>query len=495
MATVSPLTRIQHAVVPPADARVDRWHVSPVVDLLAYHGSWLLVLVPLLFFGADRYTDYLHLYVLVMVVSFTHRHFTFPYVYFDPQIFRRFPVRFVVAPALAVGAFIATIFLYYWKVPALFWSPVHALAVVGGLGLAAQLILHSRAGQEPRLGAVGVAAIPLLLAGTLDLFVPIGAIPTAQVWMAAMLGSSGVLAFEARRKGSGGLAFIAPVALLGLGLASFVPALHAGVFPLQRFRFMEIIQGAFVVGAVWNVWHVYMQKFGIFRMYSAKSGVDPQRRTPHAVDRLLVFSWVPLVVVSLAVTAGDALSASRAAAAWAQWIGATVAPTAPVLLPLGWLLVAVAVALFLRGEWKADRWSNPARLTAALSLVSINAMFLFFDPIKVYIAFGFAHAIEYMVFVWAFQRRRYQAPLEHRPLMGWLTRRPWLLYGGLLIGIGGTYMMFAYGHRLFGWDRPEIFGVTLVKLAFYWTIWQQLLHFWFDGFLWKMRVPANRASL
>ena len=35
------------------------------------------------------------------------------------------------------------------------------------------------------------------------------------------------------------------------------------------------------------------------------------------------------------------------------------------------------------------------------------------DPVRAFLAFSFSHAVEYMVFVWAFQRRRYAAPLPH----------------------------------------------------------------------------------
>lgn len=518
MATVGPGTRLTSAIVPPPDASVPRWHISPAVDGLAYHASWLLILVPLLFFGPDRFRDYVGLYVLVMVLSFSHRHATFPYVYFDRQVFQRHPVRFVVAPALAIAAFVASPLLYGWTVPALTWSGVHVVTLVGALAVLVQLIRQTRVGHAPRLLALAVAAVPLLGAAAADLFWDPGPNAIAGVWLVALLATSGVLAFEGLRAARSGPELAvettdaAPVAvatpspsrwwhlavpalLLILGGLALLPTLQIGLLPTAPFKFKTVIRGAFFAGAVWNVWHVYMQKFGILRMYSAKSGVEPDKRAPHAVDRLLVFSWVPLVVLTLAVTGGEALSANRSAAFWTEMIAAYLAPVAPVLLPLGWGLVAVAVGLFLRAEWRADRWSNPARLMAALSLVGINAMFLFVDPIKVYIAFGFAHAVEYMVFVWAFQRRRYHAPLQHRPLMGWLTRRPLILWGGFAVLVCGSYFFAAHGHRIFGWDKPELFGTSLIRLAFFWTIWQQLLHFWYDGFLWKMRLPTVRASL
>lgn len=479
-------------ILPRPDAHSPRWHISPAVDLLGYHLAWVAILVPLLFYGIDRYTDYLHLYVLVMVASFTHRHFTFPYVYLDRQVFAKHPYRFIVAPALALWAFLATPALYAWKVPVQTWSGVHVLVVMAAIAVLVQLIVQVKREVAPGWAWLGAAVVPLAIAGTVDLFAAPGPAWTGLAWLVALTATSGLLAAGARprRWPLGVTAVLAVGCLLGL-----LPAMQVGQWPAEPFRFKQAIQGAFFVGAVWNVWHVYMQKFGIMRMYAAKSGVPAERRTPHAVDRLLVFSWLPLVVLVLAVTAGDTLNKVGTGSPLAVFIADNVAPWAAYALPVGVGIVALAVGLFLYYEYRADRWSNPARLVAALSLMGVNCMFLFVDPIKVYIAFGFAHAIEYMVFVWAFQRKRYQAPLAHKPLLGWLSRRPWLLYGVLLLGVGGTYFLFAYGHRYFDWGRPKLAGTTLVQWAFFWTIWQQVLHFWFDGFLWKMRLPAVRGNL
>jgi len=479
------------ATLSPAPAP-NRWHVGPVIDTLAYHLSWVAVLVPLLFYGIDRYTDYLHLYVLVMVVSFTHRHFTFPYVYFDLAVFKTHPYRFVVAPALAIWAFLATPSLWGWRVPVNTWSGVHVLTVLAALVVIAQLILQLKRGIAPGWARLGLCVVPLATAGVIDVFFDPGANTTATVWMAALLAVSTVMASRQRAVL---WPWLCAAGLLLLLAATFIPGVDIGRWPTERFSFKNVIYGAFFVGAVWNVWHVYMQKFGIMRMYAAKSGVPAERRAPHIVDRLLVFSWLPLVVMTLALSAGDALQSVGSGQSLAVFIADHVAPWAPLFLPVGVGITAVAVGLFLWREHRADGWSNTPRLAAALSLITINAMFLFVDPIKVYIAFGFAHAIEYMVFVWAFQRKRYAEPLAHKPLLGWLARRPWLLYGGLLIGIGGTYFLFQYGNRYGVWDRPTLGGTTLMKWAFFWTIWQQDVPVWFDGFLWKMRLPTVRSSL
>jgi len=62
----------------------------------------------------------------------------------------------------------------------------------------------------------------------------------------------------------------------------------------------------------------------------------------------------------------------------------------------------------------------------ALGTTLLSSTFLFVHPIKAYLTYAFSHAVEYMVFVWAFQHRRYAQPLAHHPWLGWALQRPWL---------------------------------------------------------------------
>jgi hypothetical protein len=132
----------------------------------------------------------------------------------------------------------------------------------------------------------------------------------------------------------------------------------------------------------------------------------------------------------------------------------------------------------------------------ALALTLLNATFLFVNPVKVYIAYGFSHAIEYMVFVWAFQRRRYASELPHQPLLGRLLTRPVLFYG-LYTGVIACVYFFVqygddYGMRV---GHIALLGISASTWLFAFAIWHSIAHFWYDGFLWKMRLPSVRASL
>jgi hypothetical protein len=173
-----------------------------------------------------------------------------------------------------------------------------------------------------------------------------------------------------------------------------------------------------------------------------------------------------------------------------------LAAIAPYAIVPAALLAFASVALFVRSEWRADRLRCWPRLSMALALTLLNASFLVVNPVKVYIAYGFSHAIEYMVFVWAFLRRRYAHPLEHRPLLERALRHPVIAYGSYTLVIGGVYFVADYGRDYHLWSGGfDVGGVKIGTWLFSFAIWQSLAHFYFDGFLWKMRAPAVRASL
>ncbi len=44
--------------------------------------------------------------------------------------------------------------------------------------------------------------------------------------------------------------------------------------------------------------------------------------------------------------------------------------------------------------------------------------------------------------------------------------------------------------------RPlEFFGITGAMWFFYYAVYESLVHFYMDGFLWKMRSPAVRENI
>jgi hypothetical protein len=166
------------------------------------------------------------------------------------------------------------------------------------------------------------------------------------------------------------------------------------------------------------------------------------------------------------------------------------------VLPPAVGLILFSLGAFVVHEYRADGLRSAPRLTMAVGLTALNACFLFVAPLKVYFAFGFSHSIEYMVFVWAFLRRRYAAPLPHRPFLQRALERPWLAYAVFTLPIAGAFFLVEYGDE-YGLHAGglRLLDVKIGTWLFVFAIWHSMAHFWFDGFLWKMRRPTVRASL
>ncbi len=365
-----------------ATAPAPQWHVSPIVDTLAYHLSWAWILIPLAFVGDDQNVDYRLLFALVLGINFAHRHFGLPYAYLDRQVFTEHHRRLVYVPLVLLGL---------------------------------------------------LAATPLFL--------------------------------DKQVGGDFGRTFV-----------------NTAVF----------------VAAMWNFWHTPMQKFGILRLYLAKSGLPPERRTPPWVDRLLVLCWFPLLFTYIGPTYKALIfKYGGSVAPYTRPLIAFMERHSWLLLTPSILLVVGAIAAFLIYEWRANRLRSWPRLSMGLGTTLGFSALLWAHPVKAYIALAFSHAVEYMVFVWAFQRRRYSGPDAAPGVMRTLLRRPLAFY--LVLGVG----LSAVAMGEYFWARKVVPGVEPLRFGglsvrqwfFYYAAYESMIHFYTDGFLWKMRSRAVQRAI
>jgi hypothetical protein len=481
--------------VPAPDQPARHWHVSPAVDLAAYAFSWLWVLVPMLLLG-DAKNDYIGWFILIMIVSDVHRHYTIPYIYGDSQVRRQYPLRFTLFPLVLLGVFVASPWLGHQK---LYLGAAQLGAGLAFLVLLFQILRRDGGDRAPGGPTLALALLPtygaaavLTLAG-LD---PGGPLARSTWWFAAALLGSTWLDVEARRSRPTPryvgpaliLALVVAVTLLAPGLDARTR--HGGIAALT------VLNSLAAAAFVWNIWHSYSQKYGILRMYSAKSGAD--LGVPGWADRLFVFAWVPLYFAWLG---------PHHEATIYSWLGrgkhllepliAGLRAVAWITVPLAIVWLVAAVGLWCVQERRASRLRSAPRLWMALGTFTLGATFFVFDPVKAFLAFTFSHALEYMVFVWAFQRRRYARPLAHDPPLQRILRRPALAYLGFTLGLGLTFLYWKYWGRHIGkgFTRPSFLGYDAREWLMYWAVYSSMSHFYWDGFLWKMRVQAIRQNL
>ncbi len=432
--------------IPKPDEPVRGWHVSPLVDVLAYHFSWLFILVPLALAGDVHPTDYLAIWAIGITTSFVHRHVTMPYVYLDGQVFRAFKPRLTLIPVVLFCGFVASMVLQTSKAPAGFFTPAHVAIVVAAVAPVVSVWWRDRRGDVVADRTLVVAAAPAVV-----------------------------------------------IVVIGAGVAS-----HFGGVALNDsvVRTNSLVGAVAMVAALWNIWHTAAQKVGILRVYNAKSAAPVDKKVPLWVDRALVFGWFPFLAALLVDRErATILQQGKVVKMYLGPIVDGVSAAAPVLYPVGIALIVLTLGTFLRYEYRATGLKSAPRLSMALGLTMLSASFLFASPLKCYVAYGFSHAVEYVVFVWAFQRRRYAQPLDPQPLLQRLLKHGFVLYGAFIAVVAGLYLWSEFGTNLGFYDKPvRVFGMRTSMVIYVWAIWHSMAHFYFDGFLWKMR-PTVRAAL
>ena len=237
-----------------------------------------------------------------------------------------------------------------------------------------------------------------------------------------------------------------------------------------------------LIAFAWGVWHALMQTYGFARIYGGKAGVT---RLAGRLDLALLGTWFAAGVIlsplrlhfllDVGATCGVPLPSPSLLLALRVIVGAaTIAAT------LAWL-IATAVALRRRSPVSAPR---------VILLVSSIAFWCFANvrvrhPLLGMPLFEIFHDAQYLAIVWAFNRRRVDAaPTEVTSLVRALFRPRALslvAYVAIVIAYGALGLVAPTGPL----------GTTMNALL----TASQLLHFYYDGFIWRVREPATGSVL
>src|SRR5213595_705219 len=245
------------------------------------------------------------------------------------------------------------------------------------------------------------------------------------------------------------------------------------------------LKGILLVVFFWGVWHGLMQTYGFCRIYDAKTG------TFDALTRRLDFAmcviWFATAVALSTYRLSDTLDTY-------YMCGGPFIP--PSFIQHGQqliLLAAIAVSLlflvhFLR-TWIAGSRPNPVKLGL---LVTSIAFWWYCNNLVSNILVGIAlfevfHDVQYLSLVWIYNRNRVEKNSNIGGFMRFVFRRSGSLVG-LYVGL-----VFAYGSLSF---INAHLGIDTVKRILTGVVTAStLLHFYYDGFIWKVRERSTRQSL
>ncbi len=244
------------------------------------------------------------------------------------------------------------------------------------------------------------------------------------------------------------------------------------------------LHGLAVVALGWGIWHGWMQTFGFARIYDAKRGSFA--RTTARIDFALCAAWFAgAVAISPQRTAQVLEALARA--------GVPLPPAAAVdaVRALAWLSIALTSTAYVVWSLREARAARAPSAQKHVLLASTFALWWVATQHVPSLLFGLAlfevfHDVQYLAIVWAFNRRR-----AENASSGALTR---FLFRGGALG-AGLYVGLVFAYGALG-PLAEQAGEERVREALIGALLaSQLLHFYFDGFLWKVREAPTRASL
>lgn len=243
--------------------------------------------------------------------------------------------------------------------------------------------------------------------------------------------------------------------------------------------------GLLSVTAVWGWWHYLMQAYGFARIYDSKVGSFAP--TTRYLDQAMCLTWFGAAVIlndnslygfvsnlyfsGLPVPSETVFRVLRGVA-----YGATLGVTLLFLVNLAGQYrrgerISMAKILLMMASFGSFWYS-------AASVTNLLVAYAFFEIF---------HDMQYLTIVWAFNRRR----VEKEPNLGGFTQflfRPRAILVTLYL-----ILVFGYGSLKYASTLVEDQAAARLLMAVFLT--STLLHYYFDGFIWKLRESSTQQAL
>jgi Tfp pilus assembly protein PilF len=245
------------------------------------------------------------------------------------------------------------------------------------------------------------------------------------------------------------------------------------------------LQGLVLIVFFWGVWHGMMQTYGFCRIYDAKVGsfASLTRR----LDFATCATWFAAAVLLSPSRMTDTLRTYYASGG--PFIQPHILRGAQQII---WIVAIAVSVLFLANYvrlWVQGKRPNPVKLALLGSTIGFwwfcnNGVTNILAGIALFEVF---HDVQYLSLVWIYNRNRVEKDRSIGGFMRFVFRRSGSLVG-LYVGL-----VFAYG--AFGYFGIQSQIEMLKRILIGVVAASGLLHFYYDGFIWKVRERATRESL
>ncbi len=259
------------------------------------------------------------------------------------------------------------------------------------------------------------------------------------------------------------------------------PLIFATAFWLRSERLFALL----IFVSAWDIWHVLMQHYGFMRIYDAKRGV--LHSTTARLDWAVSLSWYLTLIAVSPHYLHNVLKL-----AYSTGFPVLDAGTL-TLMRGGAVAVSAALSVAYVGHhiqlWRAGKAVSWRKLvTLAIFLAATFYLYVLLNDFLVgFTVWSAFHCIQYYGIVWAYNRSRVD---RGRPATAFLR---FLFRPRSALVVLYLFLIFAYGgvNYIIGFVSQEWLMSWL--LAFVAT--SNALHYYYDGFIWKVRDKETRKDL
>src|SRR5438067_5986437 len=245
------------------------------------------------------------------------------------------------------------------------------------------------------------------------------------------------------------------------------------------------LKGILLVVFFWGVWHGLMQTYGFCRIYDAKTGTFD--RLTRRLDFAMRLIWFATAVVLSPYRLSDTLDTYYLCGG--PFIPASVIHHGQQFILFAAITVSGLFLLHFGRMWIIGKRPNPVKL--ALLVTSI-AFWWYCNNLVANILVGIAlfevfHDVQYLSLVWIYNRNRVEKDTNIGGFMRFIFRRSGSIIG-LYVGLVFAYGSVSYFNAHLGMETVKRVLTGVVTAS-------TLLHFYYDGFIWKVRERSTRQSL
>ncbi|HUG82561.1 MAG TPA: tetratricopeptide repeat protein [Bryobacterales bacterium] len=245
------------------------------------------------------------------------------------------------------------------------------------------------------------------------------------------------------------------------------------------------LHGLLLFVAAWDIWHVLMQHYGFMRIYDSKAGAIAKLTS--WLDWAFAISWYITLIAASPHYSHNMLS--RAYQSGLPLLEPGLVSGVRTTLWVVTALISLAYVGYHMNLWRLGRPVSFKKLILmGIFLGATYYLYVVIDDFLVgFTVWSAFHCIQYYGIVWVFNRNRVERRGAVTSFVKFLFRPHWglaLLYTALIFGYGSINLLPNY-------IGSETLGRTLLALIFA----SNALHYYYDGFIWKMREPETREGL